>query len=80
MGKRRAISIDFGRNASELLGMVPRRLPAMRSAELNLNPAVSLGPLLDFVAHDNHGGSSGLSRAPRRVEWTAVQIALEGLR
>ncbi len=78
MGKRRAISIDFGRNASELLGMVPRRLPAMRSAELNLNPAVNLGPPLNFVARDNQGESSGLSWAPRRVEWTALQIALEG--
>jgi hypothetical protein len=35
MGKRRKISTDFGRNASELVGTMPRRLPAMCSAELN---------------------------------------------
>ena len=30
------------------------------------------------MAPHNHGESSGLSKAPRRVELTALQIALEG--
>src|SRR3954471_5051526 len=45
---------------------------------VNLNPAVGFGSPAGFCRLHNHGESSGLSKAPRRVELTALQIALEG--
>src|SRR5437868_4411246 len=50
----------------------------VRACAMNLNPAVSFGSPAGFCGLHNHGESSGLSKAPRRVELTALQIALEG--
>jgi hypothetical protein len=88
MGKRRTIAIDFGRNASELLGMVPRRFDrdAQHRVE-SLEPngrdrpsvvAVSafhpLVPLLGFDAEGGDGPGFETANADRFVRLFAITV------